>query len=90
MVNEAKIFLIMLKKSASEALKTSSKRVIQKTAEATDDLIENKIADKITKVSKTSSLKNSETNEEEIHREKYISPELRQKIMYGLRLKEKT
>ena len=34
------------KKSAADALKTSSKRVIQITAEATGDLIGNKISDK--------------------------------------------
>ena len=34
------------KKSTSDAIKTASKRVNQKTAEATDDLIGNKIADK--------------------------------------------
>ena len=38
------------KKFATDALKTSSKRVIQKTAEATGDLIGNKIPNKITKV----------------------------------------
>ena len=59
-------------------LKISSKRVIQKTAEATSDLIGNKFADKITRVSKTSSQNNLETNEE-IVKEKHISPELRQK-----------
>ena len=51
-VKIARNFLIMVKKSATEALKTSSKKVIQKTAEATDDLISNKIVDRITKVSK--------------------------------------
>ena len=41
------------KKSATDDIKTSSKRVIQKTAAATDDLIGNKIANRITtKVSK--------------------------------------
>ena len=34
-----------------QILKTASKRAIQKTAEATGDLIGNKIVDKITKVS---------------------------------------
>ena len=34
--------------SATDAIKTPSKRAIQKTAEATGDLIGNKIADKIT------------------------------------------
>ena len=36
------------KQSATDALKPTSKRAIQKTAEATGDLIGNKIADKIT------------------------------------------
>ena len=40
----------MLKKFAADALKTSSKRVIQKTAEATGDLISNKIADAVATV----------------------------------------
>ena len=42
------------KKSTTDAIKTASKRAIQKTAEATGDLIGNKIADKITSISKTS------------------------------------
>ena len=58
------------------------------TAEATDDLIGNKIADKITNVSKTSPKNNLETNEEEIFWEKYISLELKQKIIDDLRFKE--
>ena len=36
-----------------DAAKIASKRVLQKTAEATDDLIRNKIADKITSISKS-------------------------------------
>ena len=39
------------KKSATHAIKTASKRAIQKTAEAIGDLIGIKIADKITSVS---------------------------------------
>ena len=35
-----------VKKSATNAIKTASKRVIQKTAKATGDLIDNRIADK--------------------------------------------
>ena len=54
-----KFFLVKLlyhvKKSATDWLKTASKRAIQKTAKSTSDLIGTKIADKITKV-----LKNSE------------------------------
>ena len=38
------------KKSTTDAIKTASKRAIQKTAEATGDFIGNKIADKITSV----------------------------------------
>ena len=43
------------KKSKIDAIKTGSKRVIQTPAEATGDLIANKIADKITSVLKKSS-----------------------------------
>ena len=43
------------KKSAMDAIKTASKGVIQKKVEAIGDLIGNKIADKITSVSKKSS-----------------------------------
>ena len=54
----------------------------QKTAEATDDLIgSNKIANKITSVSKILQQNNSETvtneNDKEIPKERYISPEER-------------
>ena len=51
----------MLKKYGRDARKTSSKRVINQAAEATGDLISNKIADRITKVSKNSEQNNSET-----------------------------
>ena len=66
----------MLKKSSTDALKTASKRVFQKTAEATDDLSANEIADKTTRVSKTAPQNNSETNEKEILRERSIPSEL--------------
>ena len=42
------------KKSTTDAIKPASKIAIQKTAEATGDLIGNEIADKITSVSKKS------------------------------------
>ena len=42
------------KKSTADAIKTDSKRAIQKTAEATGGSIGNKIADKITSTSKKS------------------------------------
>ena len=41
-----------IKKSTTDAIKTASKRAIQNTAEATGDLIGNKIADKIRSFSK--------------------------------------
>ena len=83
------------KKSTTDAIKTNSKRAIQKTAEATGDLIGNKIADKITSVSKKSSVElrsklHSQTNEahdeSETRKERYISPEKRQQIVDELRL----
>ena len=80
------------KKSTTEAIKTASKRPIQKTAEATGDLIGNNIADKITSVAKkpTKELHNNATEEEEVKRtipkKKYKSPEERQQIIDELRL----
>ena len=50
MVNTAKSFFIMLNNLQQNTLKTPSKRVIQKTAEVTNDLIGNQIVNKITKV----------------------------------------
>ena len=77
------------KQSSTDALKTTSKRVIQKATGATSDLIVNKIADRITKVSKTLLQNNSETTNkynEEIPKERYVSPEERQEIIDELRL----
>ena len=42
-------------KTEMDATKTASKRVVQKTADATGDLIRHKIADKITSLGKTKS-----------------------------------
>ena len=53
------------KKSATEAIKTASKSAIQKTAEATGDLIGNKIAAKITGMSKKP-LNNNNNNDVEL------------------------
>ena len=76
------------RKSATDAIKTASKRAIQKTAEATGDLVGNKIADKITIVSKRST-KKLPTIDEDIelttHKKIYISPEERQQIIDELR-----
>ena len=78
------------KKSTTDAIKPASKKTIQKAAEATGDLIGNKIADKITNISKKSRelhSQNNEANDEiEIPRERYIFPEKRQQIMDELKL----
>ena len=67
------------KKSTTDAIKTASKRAIQKTAEATGDLIGNKTADKITSVSKKHSSNNNNNEDVEItdNKKRYISPEER-------------
>ena len=76
------------KQSATDALKTTSKRLIKKTAEPNSDLIDYKIANKITKVSKNSQQNKSETitnkNDKETPKETYISPKQRQKIIHDL------
>ena len=54
------------KQLAPDALKTTSKRVIQKTAAWTGDLIGNKIANRITKLLQSSQQNNSETVTNEI------------------------
>ena len=78
------------KQSGTDVLKTSSRKVIQKTAELTGHLTGNKIANRIMKVSRSSPQNNSETitNEhvKEIPKERYICPEERQKIIDDLRL----
>ena len=68
------------KNSATDAIKTASKRAIQKIAEATGDLIGNKIADKITSVSKKSKELPSNEANNEIPKERYISTQERQII----------
>ena len=77
------------KKSATDAIKTASKRAIQKTAEATGDLVGNKIADKTTSVSKKST-KELPTIDEDAElttpKKRYISPEERQQVIDELRL----
>ena len=76
------------KKSTTDAIKTASKRAIQKTPEAIGDFIGNKIADKITSISKKSSKNNNKNNDVELttHTKRYISPEERQQIINELRL----
>ena len=85
--------LYSTKKSTADAIKTASKREIQKTAGATGRLIGNKIADKITSFSKkksTQELNNNDEAEEDkeitTHKKRYISQEKRQQIIDELKL----
>ena len=75
------------KKYATDAIKTASKRSIQKPAEATVDLIGNKIADEITSVINNN---NNNNNDNDVklatHKRRYISREEIQQIIDELRL----
>ena len=62
--------------------KTAGKEILKETAKATGDLIGNKIADKITSASK----KSHDVVNNEIPKERYISPKDRQKIINELKL----
>ena len=67
-------------KTGKDFAKTASKGVIKKTSEATGNLIGNKIADKITSISKPKNKKEKdEINEMEETQEIYIHPEKRNK-----------
>ena len=81
------------KKSATHAIKTGYKRAVQKLAEATGDLVGNKIADKIKSVSDKKS-NNSNNNNDDLKlatpKERYISSEERQQIIDELRLVPKS
>ena len=68
-------------KTGMDTAKTASKRVVQKNAEATADLIGNKIADKITSIGRPK--ENQKTKEIE---EIYIPPQKRQQVIDDLRL----
>ena len=71
-------------KTGIDAAKTASKRVVQKSAEATRYLIGNKIADKITSIGKPKEKeKTQETKETE---EVYIPSQKRQQIIDDLKL----
>ena len=78
------------KKLTDTAIKTgkdfatiAGKKIVHKTAEATGDLIGNKIPDKITRASKKSQNEEIQSNElnNEIPKERYIPPKERQKII---------
>ena len=70
-------------KTGIEAVITVSKRLVQKTAEATGDLIGNKITHKITSVDKPKEKEKGKTKEIE---QIYILPEKRQQMIDYLRL----
>ena len=76
------------KNSATDALKIASKIAIQKTAEATGDLVGNTIANKLTSISKKNPASEPHSNaaSNKIPKERYISPQERQKIIDKLRL----
>ena len=75
------------KKYATDEFKISSKRAIQKTAEATGDLVGDTIANKIKSISnKPTSEPHPNTVNNEIPKETYISPQQRQEIIDELRL----
>ena len=98
----AKNLLILLKKSTTDAIKIASKWAIQKTAEATGDLIGSKIAEKITgraspkdvsiwkKSVKELPINDDEDSEITTHKKRYLSPEERQQIIDELRLVPKS
>ena len=79
--------------STTDAIKTAWKSANQKTAEATGDLIGNKIADKMTSVSKkpakelynNDEIKEVEDVEITTNKKRYISPEKRQQTIDQLR-----
>ena len=75
------------KKFTTDAIKTASKRAIQKTTESTGDLIGNK---SVSKKNSTKELPNGETKKEDVEittpKKRYISPEKRQQIIKELRL----
>ena len=81
----AQKFVERAKISATDALKIVSKRAIQKT---TGDLVGNIIANKITSISKKNPASEPHSNaaSNEIPKERFISPQERQKIIDELRL----
>ena len=67
------------KNFAADVFKTASNRANQKTAEATSDLIGNKVTNRIMKVSNNSKQNKLETvtseHDKKIPKERYVSPE---------------
>ena len=74
-------------KTGNDFVKTASKRVVQKTAESTGDLIGNKIADKVTSIDKPKNkTEKDKMNVMEETEENYITPEKRKQIINDLKL----
>ena len=80
----------IFKDTGKKIISTAEKKVINKTAEATGDLIGNKIADKTTNIgnanAKNSNDKKLKEQRGEELEEIYISPEKRAEIIEKLRL----
>ena len=68
-------------KTEVDAAKTASERVVQKTVDATGDLIGNKIADRITSIGKPKEKEKTKELEEI-----YIPPEKSQQVIDDWRL----
>ena len=88
MVNTVKSFLIVLKRLALIVLKTALKRAIQKTVEATGNLIINNIAEKVNWMRHKNYTRNTSSESEtpieteildDIPREMCIPPKKKQK-----------
>ena len=74
-------------KTGKDFVKTASKRVVQKTAESSGDLIGNKITDNITSVGKPNNKKEKdEMNVMEDTEEIFIPLEKRKQIIVDLKL----
>ena len=76
-------------KIRTDAIKTASQRAIQKTEEASGDLVGNNIVDTITSISKKSTKKLPTTDKDAelaTHKKRHISPKERQQIIDELSL----
>ena len=90
MVSIVKNFSVTLNNVQQIAIKTASKRVIQKTLEASSNLIGNKIANTITVFQKVDNKMIQKQlqmiSDNEIPKKRYISPEERQKTIVEMRI----
>ena len=90
MVSIVKNFSVTLNNVQQIAIKTASKRAIQKTLEASSNLIGNKIANTITVFQKVDNKiiqkQLQMISDNEIPKKRYISPEERQKTIVEMRI----